>query len=61
MLDYDLSDKAQADREAIEEQVAQGASREEALEPYVSDEAFDAWYEDFCAQLEAKAHPQSDE
>lgn len=61
VLDYDLSDKAQADREAIEEQVAQGASREEALEPYVSDEAFDAWYEDFCAQLEAKAHPQSDE
>ena len=61
VLDYNLSDKAQADREAIDEQVAQGASRAEALEPYVSDEAFDAWYEDFCAQLEAKAHPQSDE
>ena len=61
VLDYDLSDKAKADREAVDEQVAQGVSRAEALEPYVSDEAFDAWYEGLCSQLEAKAHPQSAE
>lgn len=55
VLDYNLSDKAAADKAAIDEQVAAGVSRAEAVAPYVTDEAFDSWYTDFCAQLEAKA------
>ena len=52
VLDYNLSDKAAADKEAVEEAVAGGASREEALKPYLTDEAFDTWYADFCDALE---------
>ena len=55
VLDYNLSDKAIADKAAIDELVSAGASRAEAVAPYVTDEAFDNWYKDFCAQLEAKA------
>ena len=55
VLDYNLSDKAIADKAAIDEQVAAGASRAEAVAPYVTEAAFDSWYTDFCAQLEAKA------
>ena len=59
VLDFNLSDKAVADKASIDEAVAGGASREEALAPYLTDEAFDAWYEAFCQALEAKAHPQN--
>lgn len=55
VLDYDLSDKAIADREAVCEAMAQGATRAEAVAPYVTDEAFDAWYDAFCQALSAKA------
>lgn len=51
ILDYNLSDKAAADKEAIDEAVAGGASREDAVKPYITDEAFDAWYESFCNAL----------
>lgn len=55
VLDYNLSDKAVADKAAIDELVSAGTSRAEAVAPYVTQEAFDSWYKDFCAQLEAKA------
>ena len=55
VLDYNLSDKAAADKAAIDEAVAAGASRAEATAPYLTDDAFDSWYESFCAALEAKA------
>lgn len=56
VLDFNLSDKAAADKAAIEEAVAAGTAREEAIAPYVTEEAFEAWYQDFCQALEAKAH-----
>lgn len=56
VLDFNLSDKAAADKAAIEEAVAAGTAREEAVAPYVTEEAFEAWCQDFCQALEAKAH-----
>lgn len=57
VLDYNLSDKAVADKAEIVAQIAAGVSREDAIAPYVTDEAFDAWYDSFCQALETKAHP----
>ena len=57
VLDYDLSDKALADRAEIDAAVASGTPRQEAAAPYVTDAAFDTWYNAFCAKLESKAHP----
>ena len=51
VLEYNLSDKAAADKEAIEQEVADGTSREEAAAPYITDEAFDEWYDSFCQAL----------
>ena len=52
VLDYNLSDKAAADKAAIDEAAAAGKSRADAAAPYVAEEAFDSWYEDFCKALE---------
>ena len=54
VLDYNLSDQAQADREAIETAVAAGASREEELAKYTSEESFENWYQGFCDALNAQ-------
>lgn len=51
VLDYNLSDKAAADKSAIDEAVAGGMSREEAEKDYISDAAFESWYSDFCTAL----------
>ena len=51
VLDYNLSDKAAADKAAIDEAVASGVSREEAEKDYVSDASFESWYADFCEAL----------
>lgn len=56
VLDYDLSDKAVADKAAIDEAVAAGTSREEAAAPYLTEEAFESWYETLVQTLEEKAH-----
>lgn len=53
VLDENIIDAAKEAREAIENEMAQGKSREAAVAEYVTDEAFDAWYEQFCAELEA--------
>ena len=55
MLDYNLSDKARADRALIDEAVSQGRSRAQAVAAYVTDEAFEAWYQSFCQALNAAA------
>ncbi len=55
VLEYGLSDKAAADLEAIGEAVAAGQPREEVLKPYVSDEAFETWYEEFTQRLSQAA------
>lgn len=52
VLDYNLSDKAVADRAAVEGAVAGGASEADAVAPYVSDDAFSAWYDSFEAALQ---------
>lgn len=51
VLEYNLADKAAADRMAVAEALAQGKGMEEAVEPYVTEEAFEAWYEAFCSAL----------
>ncbi|MDO4272464.1 MAG: extracellular solute-binding protein [Eubacteriales bacterium] len=47
VLDYNLSDKAAADREVIKEALDKGGSLEEVCAPYLTEEAFDSWYEGF--------------
>lgn len=56
ILDFNLSDQAEADKAAIDEAVASGIPRGEAVAPYVTDAAFEAWYESFCQALEGAAH-----
>ena len=55
VLDYNLKDKAVADRAAIEEEMAGGTSREEAVAPYITEEAFESWYEEFVSALSEAA------
>lgn len=51
VLDYNLADRAAADKEAIDAAVAAGASREEELAKYTSEESFESWYQEFCDAL----------
>ena len=53
ILEYSMSDKASADRAAVKEAMAQGQSLEEASAQFLSDECFEAWYQDTLASLEA--------
>ena len=55
VLDYNLSDQAKADKEAVDAAVAAGSTREEALAPYLTDEAFENWYTQFCDALAKEA------
>ena len=50
-----LSDKAAADFQDVQETVASGASKAEALEKYISDEAFETWYKEFTQRLSEAA------
>ena len=52
VLDYNLSDKAKADRAAVVSAMEGGASHDDAVAPYVTDAAFDAWYDSFVAALD---------
>ena len=52
ILEYNMADQASADKEAIDQAIAAGTDREEALAPYISDAAFDKWYDSFCAALD---------
>ena len=55
VLDYNLSDKAKADREEIRVQMAAGVPMEEAVAPYVTEEAFREWYTAFVQALHEAA------
>lgn len=46
ILKYSLTDRAVADRAAVLAACAEGVSMEDALAEYLSDEAFDRWYEE---------------
>ncbi len=52
VVEYNLSDKAAADRAEVVARVQAGQSQEEAVAEFVTDEAFDAWYQEFCSALE---------
>ena len=51
ILDYSLSDKAKADKEALDAAIAGGQSKEDALAEYLTDENFENWYTEFCDGL----------
>ena len=53
VLEYNLADQAAADRTAVAASVAQGMSLEEASADYVSEAAFEQWYDGFCGALDA--------
>ncbi len=55
VLTYNLSDKASADRKAVEAALALGSSLEQAIAPYTTDAAFDEWYENFTSALNGAA------
>lgn len=56
VLDYNLSDKAVADRAYVDQAVSGGTPRAEAVAMFNTDECFEAWYNDFCSALEEKAN-----
>jgi multiple sugar transport system substrate-binding protein len=56
VLEYNLSDKAAADREEVLNRISQGMSLEEASAEYLTDEAFSQWYQAFCEALETAIH-----
>lgn len=51
VLDYNLSDQAATDKEAIDKEIKAGASRETVLKKYTSQKAFESWYKQFCTAL----------
>ena len=51
VLEYHLADQAAADRKEVEAALAQGKSLEEASADFVTEEAFEAWYQSFCDAL----------
>lgn len=55
VLDYNLSDKADADKAELNDAIANGANREEELSKYISDESFEAWYQEFTEVLKQAA------
>jgi len=52
-LEYNLSDKAAADRQQVEALLAEGSSLEEAVEDYISQESFDSWFASIKEELES--------
>lgn len=55
IVDSSLSDRAEADKAAIDEAVAAGADRKSEEEKYTTEDSFDSWYESFCTALEQAA------
>lgn len=51
ILEYNLSDKAKQDRAAVEEALAGGANLEDACADYISQQAFQEWYQSFSTEL----------
>lgn len=52
VLEYDLSDKAAADRAVVEESLNAGKSLEEATAEFISDAAFDEWFTSLESKLQ---------
>lgn len=59
VLEYHLADRAKEDRTSVVEALKQGKSLEEASAAYVTEEAFEEWYDSFCEALEAAVNKQA--
>lgn len=55
VLEYNLADKAAADRAEVVLLLEQGKSLEEAAAAYVTEESFEEWYNAFCEALRKAA------
>ena len=55
VLEYNLADKAAADRAEVVLLLEQGKSLEEASAAYVTEESFEDWYNAFCEALRKAA------
>lgn len=55
VLEYHLADQAAADRAAVEDALKSGKSLDEASAAFVTEQAFEAWYESFCGALKKAA------
>ena len=53
VLEYGLSDLAEADRETVTQRIDAGQSAAEAEAEFLTDAYFEAWYQDTCRQLKA--------
>lgn len=51
LLEYSMSDLAVADRATVEERIAAGQSAAEAEAEFLTDEYFEAWYQQLCSDL----------
>ena len=51
VLEYGLSDLAAADRETVAQRIAEGQSTADAEAEFLTDDHFEAWYQDICSQL----------
>ena len=51
VLEYAFTDKISADLEAIDNKVNDGENREKIIGDYVSDAAFEEWYNSFAETL----------
>lgn len=54
ILEYNLSDKCAADKEAIAARIDAGEDRTTVLAEYTSDDAFDTWYDSFVSAINEK-------
>ncbi len=54
VLDYNLSDKAAADRQIVIERLNNGASLSQAVENLIDDAQFEAWYNEFVTTIKSK-------
>ncbi len=52
VLEYALSDQASVDRAIVEDRIAQGMSAEDAEAEFLSDDAFESWYETTLKNLQ---------
>lgn len=52
VLEYALSDQASNDWSIIQDRISQGMSREEAEKEFLTDDAFESWYQDTLTKLQ---------
>lgn len=55
VLEYHLADQAAEDRQAVVAAMGEGKNLDEASAPYVTEEAFESWYQSFSDALNAIA------